>query len=117
MKSEVSEQGLLFCVVNLSVIKPLSISACVGVYVGFDVELSHRIEAGSDFFLMPSRFEPCGLNQMYSMKYATIPIVNAVGGLDDTVEDFNVKDKFGNGIKFKDCNKDTLLKLRRLLIK
>ncbi len=56
----------------------------VGVYIGFDERLAHLVEAGSDMFLMPSRFEPCGLNQMYSLRYGTVPIVHAVGGLDDT---------------------------------
>jgi starch synthase len=59
---------------------------CVGVRIGFDESLAHAIEAGSDFFLMPSRFEPCGLNQMISMRYGTIPIVTCVGGLRDTVK-------------------------------
>ncbi len=60
-------------------------------------------------FLMPSRYEPCGLNQMYSLKYATIPIVRATGGLDDTIEEFNPKSKEGNGFKFKDASKEDLL--------
>jgi starch synthase len=59
----------------------------VGVTIGFDEGLSHLIEAGADMFLMPSRFEPCGLNQMYSQRYGTPPIVHATGGLTDTVED------------------------------
>jgi starch synthase len=72
----------------------------VGVYIGFNVELSHLIEAGSDFFLMPSRYEPCGLNQMYSLKYGTLPIVHATGGLDDTVQNYDEKTGAGTGFKF-----------------
>jgi starch synthase len=72
----------------------------VAVRFDFDEGISHRIEAGSDFFLMPSRFEPCGLNQMYGMRYATIPIVRTTGGLDDTVIDIREDALNPNGIKF-----------------
>ena len=58
-----------------------------GVSIGYDNALAHRIEAGADMFLMPSRYEPSGLNQMYSLRYGTVPIVRATGGLDDTVDD------------------------------
>jgi starch synthase len=68
--------------------------------IGFDQGLSHRIEAGSDFYLMPSRFEPCGLNQMYSLRYGTVPIVRITGGLDDTVVDITEDAEAANGIKF-----------------
>ncbi|MCX7638898.1 MAG: glycogen synthase [Pyrinomonadaceae bacterium] len=74
----------------------------VGVYIGYNEELAHKIEAGADIFLMPSRFEPCGLNQMYSLRYATVPIVHAVGGLDDTIEDFDAVNFTGNGFKFRE---------------
>jgi starch synthase len=66
----------------------------VGAYLGMNESLAHRIEAGSDLFVMPSRYEPCGLNQMYSQRYGTLPIVRAVGGLDDTVENFVTGFKF-----------------------
>jgi starch synthase len=72
----------------------------VGVYIGFSNELAHLIEAGSDMFLMPSRYEPCGLNQMYSLRYGTIPIVRATGGLEDTIEDYDQATGSGTGFKF-----------------
>lgn len=72
------------------------------VRLGFDHALSHRIEAGSDLFLMPSRYEPCGLNQIISLKYGTVPIVRATGGLDDTVEAFDPLTGQGNGFKFSE---------------
>jgi starch synthase len=81
----------------------------VGVYLGFSNELAHKIEAGSDMFLMPSRFEPCGLNQMYSLKYGTVPIVRAAGGLDDTIENFDRVTGSGNGFKFYEYNSARLL--------
>ena len=81
----------------------------VGVSIKFDNALSHKMEAGADMFLMPSRYEPCGLNQMYSLKYATVPVVRAVGGLDDTIQNFNSSTKKGNGFKFKDATNEALL--------
>lgn len=80
------------------------------VYLGFNNELAHRIEAGSDLFLMPSRFEPCGLNQMYSLRYGTIPIVRRVGGLADTVIDHEESRGRGTGFVFDAPTKDALLK-------
>lgn len=75
----------------------------LAVRIGFDVPLSHQIEAGADLFLMPSRYEPCGLNQMYSLAYGTIPVVRATGGLDDTVVGFDPVTRQGNGFKFEDA--------------
>ncbi len=72
----------------------------VAVQIGYNEALAHRIEAGCDFYLMPSRFEPSGLNQMYSLRYGTIPIVRATGGLDDSVTDFTEDPARANGIKF-----------------
>jgi starch synthase len=72
----------------------------VGSYIGYHDELSHWIEAGSDFFIMPSRYEPCGLNQIYSLKYGSLPIVRATGGLDDTVEQYDQTTGDGTGFKF-----------------
>lgn len=69
-------------------------------WVGFNERLAHRIEAGADIFLMPSRFEPCGLNQMYSMRYGTVPVVHATGGLVDTVETFDPLEDRGTGWAF-----------------
>lgn len=73
----------------------------VAVKLGFDTPLAHLIEAGSDMFLMPSRYEPCGLNQIYSLRYGTVPIVRATGGLDDTIEDYDAAGKKGTGFKFQ----------------
>ena len=72
----------------------------VAVRIGFDERLAHRIEAGADLFLMPSRFEPCGLNQLYSLRYGTVPVVHATGGLDDTVAEFDAATRTGTGFKF-----------------
>jgi starch synthase len=73
----------------------------IGSYIGYNEELSHWIEAGSDFFLMPSLYEPCGLNQLYSLRYGTLPIVRATGGLDDTVQQYDEVTGKGTGFKFK----------------
>jgi starch synthase len=78
--------------------------------IGFDQGLSHRIEAGCDFFLMPSRFEPCGLNQMYSLHYGTVPIVRAVGGLDNSVIDISESQDLADGIKFVEYSGGALAK-------
>ena len=73
----------------------------VGIYKGYAGEpLAHQIEAGADMFLMPSLYEPCGLNQMYSMRYGTVPVVRATGGLDDTVQSFDPATGQGHGFKF-----------------
>ncbi len=73
-----------------------------GCYIGYSNPLAHRIEAGSDFFLMPSVFEPCGLNQLYSLRYGTLPIVHAVGGLNDTIDNFDEYNHTGTGFKYYD---------------
>lgn len=72
----------------------------VGSVIGYDNRLAHWIEAGSDFFIMPSIYEPCGLNQMYSLKYGTLPIVRATGGLNDTVQQYDEATGRGTGFKF-----------------
>lgn len=77
-------------------------------YIGYQNDLSHQIEAGSDMFLMPSLFEPCGLNQIYSLRYGTVPIVRATGGLDDTIENYNSEQKSGTGFKFYDATPEAL---------
>ncbi len=86
----------------------------VGVKLGFSNELAHKIEAGADIFLMPSRYEPCGLNQMYSLKYGTVPLVRATGGLEDTIVDYNDSPSSeGNGFKFTEYSSSALMaKLR-----
>jgi starch synthase len=72
----------------------------VAVKVAYDDTLAHKIEAGADMFLMPSRYEPCGLSQIYSLKYGTVPVVHAIGGLDDTIEEWNPAAQSGTGFKF-----------------
>ncbi len=83
--------------------------AKVLVKIAYDNALAHKVEAGSDMFLMPSRYEPCGLNQMYSLKYGTVPIVRATGGLDDTVDSWDARHGKGTGFKFADYNGESLL--------
>lgn len=73
-------------------------------YIGFRVDLSHRIYAGADMFLMPSRFEPCGLSQLIALRYGTVPIVRETGGLNDTVFSYSYKNKSGNGFTFENFN-------------
>ncbi len=80
-----------------------------GVRIGFDNALAHKIEAGSDMFLMPSRYEPCGLNQIYSLRYGTVPVVRATGGLDDTIEPFDPRTGAGTGFKFAEYDGEALL--------
>lgn len=88
----------------------------VAVYRGFHEPLAHQIEAGADVFLMPSLFEPCGLNQMYSMRYGTIPVVRATGGLDDTVEHWDAERGTGAGFKFEPYTAHAMMeKLREAL--
>ena len=73
----------------------------IGSYIGYDEQLAHGIEAAADFFLMPSLFEPCGLNQLYSLKYGTLPIVRATGVLNDTVEQYDEASGDGTGFQFR----------------
>ena len=78
------------------------------LHVGYSEALAHKIEAGSDMFLMPSLFEPCGLNQIYSLRYGTLPIVRATGGLDDTIHNYDELHQTGNGFKFYEASDDAL---------
>jgi starch synthase len=88
----------------------------VSAAIGFNERLAHHIEAGADAFLMPSRFEPCGLNQIYSLRYGTVPIVRATGGLDDTVEDYDPDTGAGTGFKFVEYTPVAMLEaVRRAL--
>jgi starch synthase len=88
-----------------------------GLKIGYDNALAHRIEAGSDMFLMPSRYEPCGLNQIYSLRYGTVPIVRATGGLDDTIQNFDPKTQQGTGFKFEEYAGPALLQCIRAALK
>ena len=84
-------------------------SGRVAVKIGYDNAVAHKIEAGADMFLMPSRYEPSGLNQMYSLRYGTPPIVRATGGLDDTVQNFDPATRQGTGFKFEEYNGPALV--------
>jgi starch synthase len=88
----------------------------VSVKIAYDNGLAHKVEAGSDMFLMPSRYEPSGLNQMYSLKYGTVPIVRATGGLDDTVEQWDPRTGKGTGFKFLEYSGEQLLSTVRLAL-
>src|SRR3974390_3373932 len=81
----------------------------IAVKVAYDNAIAHKIEAGADIFLMPSRYEPCGLNQIYSLKYGTVPIVRATGGLDDTIEPWDPRTSRGTGFKFFEYSGDALM--------
>jgi starch synthase len=81
----------------------------IAAKIAFDNAVAHKIEAGADMFLMPSRYEPCGLNQIYSLKYGTVPIVRATGGLDDTIEPWDARTGKGTGFKFTDYTGEALL--------
>ncbi|MFC1997769.1 glycogen synthase GlgA [Chloroflexota bacterium] len=83
---------------------PVHYPGKIGSFIGYNNELAHWIEAGSDFFIMPSRYEPCGLNQIYSLKYGTLPIVRATGGLEDTVWQYNETTGEGTGFKFLEAS-------------
>ena len=82
----------------------------IAAHIGFDEGMAHRIEAGADIFLMPSRYEPCGLNQIYSLHYGTVPVVRATGGLDDTIEE-------GTGFKFADYSGQAFLEAIRAAVR
>jgi starch synthase len=89
----------------------------VSARIGYDTTLAHRIEAASDFYLMPSRFEPCGLNQMYSLRYGAIPVARATGGLDDSIIDPIENLEHANGIKFFEASSRALSKaIRKALV-
>jgi starch synthase len=88
----------------------------VGVNIAYDNRLAHLIEAGSDMFLMPSRYEPCGLNQIYSLRYGTVPIVRATGGLDDTIVQFDLEHGTGTGFKFEEYTGGALMDAVRLAL-
>jgi starch synthase len=88
----------------------------VAVKIAYDNVLAHKIEAGSDIYLMPSHYEPCGLNQIYSLRYGTVPVVRATGGLDDTVEQFDSRTQKGTGFKFREYSGEAMLDSLRAAI-
>jgi starch synthase len=87
-----------------------------GLKIAFDDRVAHKIMAGCDMLLIPSRYEPCGLTQMYSLKYGTIPLVRATGGLDDSIQEFHPDNGEGNGFKFEDYSTRALLDAARRAI-
>jgi starch synthase len=89
----------------------------VSVTIGFDASLAQKIYAGSDVFLMPSRYEPCGLGQLFSLRYGTAPLVRKTGGLADTVKNLSIKSGKGNGFVFTDYSSDALLKASKSAVK
>jgi starch synthase len=89
----------------------------IGLKIGYDNKIAHKVEAGADMFLMPSRYEPCGLNQMYSLRYGTVPIVRATGGLDDTIQNFDPETGQGTGFKFEPYDSGALLRCIRKALK
>ncbi|MBZ5568839.1 MAG: glycogen synthase GlgA [Acidobacteriia bacterium] len=86
------------------------------VKIAYDNKIAHKIEAGADMFLMPSRYEPCGLNQIYSLKYGTVPVVRATGGLDDTIENWDPHARKGTGFKFSEYSGEALLATIRMAL-
>ena len=82
----------------------------MGVRIAYDNQLAHKVIAGSDMFLMPSRYEPCGLSQIYSLKYGTVPVVRSTGGLDDTIDPWDPRTKKGTGFKFQEYTGDALMR-------
>jgi starch synthase len=82
----------------------------ISVRIAYDNGLAHKIIAGADMFLMPSRYEPCGLSQIYSLKYGTVPVVRATGGLDDTIDPWDPRTKRGNGFKFQEYTGEALMR-------
>lgn len=87
---------------------PARYSGLVGAFIGYDEKRAHLIEAGADFFIMPSLYEPCGLNQLYSQVYGTLPVVRATGGLEDSVDQYDEKTAGGTGFKFYDISGQAL---------